>query len=580
LENKKNNVKKKQNDAKKEIPKGVKKKGIFLNKKQNIAVVVISIITVASIVGGIALYMNMPKGGDLIVGVSDRLKEIDPHNAADTISIQVIDQVAEGLFDIDINDPNNKIIYNLATDHSWSADALELTCTLRQGVKFHDGTDFNAQTVKWTFDRLYGMIDRIFTAPYWQFPDGRWIINETQVIDEYTVKFVLNEPYVPLLGLLTSWSAYILSPSSTPKDEIIDVFTGDLVGTGPFIYNSYEPEVEVRMSPNPIYWGGKPAIDELIFSIISDAEALVDALFSGNISIVTSLGFSTIDVLDRLETNPSVILSEGPPTTTIQYLGMNNKRIPVEMRKAMGYAFDYDYFIEDILQGGADRMRSPIPKGILYSNTEDFDVPVLDLEIARKSLQDANWPGTAGLPLDEDEPWETLVDNDTPIATYNYTYNYGSLIREPLLPLLRDNYKKIGVKIVGAGMSFYEYVFRMYELSAFHRDMLELFQMGWIADYNEPSNFNPLMTNEEFLYSENFAQINDAQLQIWLEQSVRETDPIARELLYYNIQERFIEEIYPWVMLYVPKLLSFHRANLRGYIPNPIKIVFKTAYFV
>jgi ABC-type transport system substrate-binding protein len=340
------------------------------------------------------------------------------------------------------------------------------------------------------------------------------------------------------------------------------------------------------MTPNPIYWGGKPAIDELIFSIIYDAEALLDALFSGNIQLVNDIvssfclhcRVSIFDVLERIETDPSVIITEGLPGTTSSYLGMNNKRIPVEMRKAMAYAFDYDYIIEDRFQGWVYRMRSPIPKGILYSNTEDFDVPVLDLEIARKSLQDANWPGTAGLSLDENGPWEALVDDNTPIATYNYTYNVGSVLREGLLIRLQDNFKKIGVKIVGASMSWFEYLYRLYELSGLHRDMLELFEMGWIPAYNDPIELiNPLMSNQSH---DNFAQINDTQLQTWMEQAVRETDPIARELLYYNIQERFIEEIYPWVMIFVLKYVSCHRANLRGYFPNLIKIVLKTAYFV
>ena len=579
MEKKKNDVKEKQ-----EIPKGVGEKRFHFERKQKIAIVVLAIITVASIVGivgGIIFYINIPKGGGLNVGIRFGPPTIDPLDSA--YSLILFDQVVEGLFTTDNNDPNNKVIHNLATSHSWSDDDLELTCNLRQGVKFHDGTPFNATAVKWNFDRLYGMINQTQTTAAFSLllPDGRWFINETQVIDDYTVKFVLNEPYSPFLGMLTSWTAYILSPTSTPKDEFIDLITGDLVGTGPFIYDSYEPDVEVRMSPNPIYWGGKPAIDELIFSIIIDAEALVDGLLSGNIHILIDYGTILLESMDRLLANLSVTVPEVLPDVTIFFLGMNNKRIPVEMRKAMAYAFDYDYFIEVIRQGWGFRMRSPIPKGVLYSNTEDFGVPVLDLEIARRSLQDANWPETAGLSLDEDGPWEALVDNNTPIATYNYTYNDGNVIRGQLLPLLQDNYKKIGVKIVNASMSWPEYFYRLTDQYGFHRNMLELFPVGWSTDYNDPNNFiNELMSNQEGPANLNYAQIDDTQLQTWMEQAVRETNATVREELYYQIQKRFIEEIYPWVMISVPKFSSPYRANLRGYIPNPIKLVLKNAYFV
>lgn len=75
-------------------------------------------------------------------------------------------------------------------------------------------------------------------------------MNKTQVIDEYTVKFVINEPFVPFLHLLTLATTGILSPTSTPANKTININTDDLVGTGPFTYDEYEPHVNITMIPN------------------------------------------------------------------------------------------------------------------------------------------------------------------------------------------------------------------------------------------------------------------------------------------------------------------------------------------
>jgi peptide/nickel transport system substrate-binding protein len=581
-------MEKMQNEGKpKKTAKKVVKKRVALNRKQIIAVGVISIVAIAGIGGGVVIYLNMPKGGDLIVPLGEFPLFIDPHYYFGGL---ISKQVVEGLFDIDTTDPDNKNIPALATSSDWSDNNLELTCTLRQGITFHDGTEFNAQAVKWNFDRLYGLIDQIPSAYLWLHSDGRWIISETQVIDDYTVKFVLEEPYAPLIALLSSTHAPILSPSSTPQDAPIDAETENLVGTGPFIYNhsNNEPGVEVRMSPNLYYWDGKPAIDNLVFSIIPDWDARFEALSTGDINLVLlpamADAFNDISIknaLERFQANSSFILAEGPQQTRFRYIGMNNKIIPVEMRKALAYAFDYEYVLDEYFQGWANRMKSPIHKGIMYSNIEDFDVPELNLEIARRSLQDANWPGTVGLPLDEDEPWEALVDNNTPIATYNFTYgidNPAPWRHLNLALVAQENFKKIGVKLECIGKTFVEMIFMLYEMGGYHRNMVEIFPWGWIIDYNDPANIvNYLMSNQS---PDNVAQIDDAQLQAWMEQAVKETDPVARELLYYNIQERFIEELYPWILFIVPRHFDLHVANLRGFTPNFMKTEFKNAYFV
>ncbi len=545
-----------------------------MEKKQYITIAIVAIIAIAG-VSGVVVYMNMPKGGTFIFGTMYGPVDLDPHQAWDDASVDVINQVCEGLLVVDIADPNLAIIPNLATSYSWSTDNKEITFILRQGVKFHDGTDFDATAVKWNFDRLYGLIDEVQLAELWLLPTAEWIIKETVVVDTYTVKLVLNEPYAPLLGLLASWSAFFMSPASTNKTALIDTATGDLVGTGPYIYDATEAEVEVLFTPNADYWGGKPAVDDMVFSIITDAEAKNAALLSKEISLIDS---PMLSMIPTFEADPDIQVADRPPSLSIQYLGMNNELIPVAMRKAIAYALDYDYILDELMQGYAMRMTSPIPKGILYHN-DAFDYPVLDLTIARQALLDANWPGTEGLTVTDDAAWVAKAASATPLATYNYTYNIGNEMREDMLIVCQDNFAKIGVAVTDAGMTWGDYIKRGYEVGDLHRNMLELWWLGWIPDYNDPSNFiNMLMTNTAI--ASNMAKVDDAQLQEWMEAAVTETDSAARKVYYDNIQQRCAEVIYPWCYGYVSNAPWAGVANLRGYIPNAMKDMFDTVYFV
>ena len=184
---------------------------------------IVAVATIGIIVG-INIYPKTTKSGSILYFLGYGLPyTLDPIDVTELVDADIINQVAEGLFDLD---ENSEIISCLATSYKWSDDDLNLTCNLREGVKFHDGTPFNATAVKWNFDRAYRLLENISFSFLWLLPDGKPIINETQVLDEYIVKFILNAPYAPLLSLFASTYSYIVSPTSTPADEFIDSESG------------------------------------------------------------------------------------------------------------------------------------------------------------------------------------------------------------------------------------------------------------------------------------------------------------------------------------------------------------------
>ncbi|MFX1402702.1 MAG: ABC transporter substrate-binding protein, partial [Promethearchaeota archaeon] len=257
----------------------------------------------------------------------------------------------------------------------------------------------------------------------------------------------------------------------------------------------------------------------------------------------------------------------GQTSGWISYLGMNNRQINPVFREAVSYAIDYNYIINEIREGYVERLKSPVPEGIRYANST-FDYPVLDLPHARSMVQSLGYG--IGFDIYNDAQWETQALN-APFATWNYTYNFGNEIREDIFYLLKDNLAKIGIKVTNAGMTWTEFLYRLFEVGGYSRNYLQLYWLTWVADYNDPSNFlNTLFTNRSVAY--NSAQVNDPIVQQWMEEAIEETDQTQREALYDNIQKRLVEEVYPWVWGTVEKLYYAHHINLTGFQPNTLKI--------
>ncbi|MHA1985460.1 MAG: NosD domain-containing protein [Promethearchaeota archaeon] len=226
----------------------------------------------------------------LIYGTDAGPANLDPQNSIRSNSFDVINQVCEGLFTYNLTDPNFSIIPNLAVSKgSWLVNLTDTwyTISLRPNVSFHDGTKFNATAVKFTFDRLAYLINNSMAIANYLYeyydPDTEVtypIINETVIIDEYTIRFELNKPYGPFEALLCFPASYILSPTSTPQFNLIDTITGDLVGTGPFVFDHYLPDEEVLFHAFEDYWAGRANITILKFAVISDPSVTYEKTYS------------------------------------------------------------------------------------------------------------------------------------------------------------------------------------------------------------------------------------------------------------------------------------------------------------
>ncbi len=567
-------------------------------EKKDWAIILLAVLAVASIVGnGVLLFLPSAVappdlGVTVVFGTMSGPADLDPMDGWDSASSNVHDQVCEALFMYNLTDPDLEILPVLAKDFGiWDEtdqNAPTYTVELRDDVWFHDGTKFDAVAAKWNFDRLanlmslhlakagelyqfYVRTDIVNTTTGETAPVFHNIINKTEVVDAYTIKFTLNTIYSAFEAILSFNAAYIVSPASTPFDEPLDTANGDLVGTGPFVYDSFEAGVEVLFHANDFYWRLRPRIDTLIFSIINDAQIRNNALLSGDIDIILDPMGS---MLSTFTADPDIDLITAGQTLGVQYLGMNNDWINLAYRKAISHALNYSFIIEELLEGQAVRLESPVPEGIAYANWS-YDEFQYNLTAARDIMNGMGF----GIGFTTDAQWEAES-----FATFNYTYNIGNQMRENMYPVLVDNLGKIGIEVTDAGTTWPQFILSLYELAGLHRNMVQLYWLGWIPDYNDASNYiNPLFTNRSVAsngakYNAYDAAVDNGRnplllmdnVQLLMEEALLATIPAIRQLYYNRIQELLVEQDVPWAYGYVGINNDAWHKDLMDYPSNPM----------
>lgn len=224
-----------------------------------ILLMLISALMFSAKYGGIARYVL---GTDAV--------SLLPANQTDNISGTVCRHIFEGLVEFD-----EKLNITPALAEKWeiSQDGIEYTFYLRKGVKFHDGADLNAQAVK----KYY---DYVLTKSLRRTGLFKGIVKEIQVIDDYTVKFVLEKPYSPFLNRLAHEGALIVSPKAldTYGDDPAKLGRNP-VGTGPFMFKEWKAGERIELVKNPNYWRqGQPYLDGIVFTVVPEDVTRVNQL--------------------------------------------------------------------------------------------------------------------------------------------------------------------------------------------------------------------------------------------------------------------------------------------------------------
>ncbi len=289
-----------------------------------------------------------------------------------------------------------KFVPGLAESWEISPDAKTYTFKLKQGVKFHDGTPFNAEAVKFTFDRV---IDPATKAG--QAHDQLGPYDHTEIMDDHTVKVIMKQGYAPLLTNLNGYLG-IVSPTAVKKD--LAGFARHPVGTGPFVFKEWVPKDHITLVKNPDYnWGssffkhtGPAYLDQVIFKVIPAGDVRVGTLKSGEIQYADD-----IDPLayDELKKDPNfVVIEKGQPGSGYVLLLNTTSKGPIgdpQVRLALEYAIDREGLNKSVFQGLNQVAASPLMKVTFGYDASTEKIYPFDPEKAKAILDAAGWKANA-----------------------------------------------------------------------------------------------------------------------------------------------------------------------------------------
>jgi peptide/nickel transport system substrate-binding protein len=532
-----------------------------------LAAFALAFVLVAAGCGGNKKSSSGGNGGELVFGTAADPVVLDGALVSDGESLRAIDQMFEGL--VTLKPGTTEIVPALA--EKWEADAAGTAWTfhLRTGVKFHDGTPFNAAAVCYNFDRWYnfkGPFQEQSATYYWQTVFGGFSDKKTpslykscQATDESTAVLNLTKASSSFLGALALTNFTIASPTALKKYDAdkgsVDADTGfkptgtygtqHPTGTGPFKFVSWTRGDRLVMEKNADYWGDKAKIDKLIFRPIADNAARLQALQCGDIQgydlvepqdVSTIEGDSNLQILDR-------------PAFNVGYVTINQKVPPfdkLEVRQAVAAGLDRESVVTNFYGGRGEVAKEFMPPS-LWGYATDVQTYTYDPAKAKSLLQKAG----VTIPLKVD-------------------FWYPTDISRPYMPDPKRNFEafaaslnKSGFKVVPHSAPWSpDYVGRVDGGTAGALNLI-----GWTGDYGDPDDFIGIFFQQP---TKQFGFTN-AEITNTLDKAESETDQAKRAALYQEANREIMKFLPGVPYVHTKPALAF-TSKVTGYVPSPVSL--------
>ena len=457
--------------------------------------------------------------------------------------------IFDRLVDVEVGtDGNSKIVPSLAESWDISDDGLEYTFHLRQGVKFHNGNDFTAEDVAYTFHRMLTVEGGVNTEFIDQIKGADELLaGETdtlegvEVVDDYTIKVTLKEPFAGFLASISSPGVSIYDSEAT--EAAGDQFGMDpavTVGTGPFEFSSWSFNHQLVLTRNEDYWKGASGLPGVVIKIIPDTETQSMMFESGELDIL-DLDYAA-DSVDRFtETYPDQIVQG--PRVGIVYFTMNFNKEPfqdVRVRKAVQMSIDRQAIL-DALYGGRGQVEQGIfPHGLIGFNPDQEEIKY-DPEAAKALLAEAGYADGFDMEIAADSS-----ASDTMTMA---------------LEIVSDQLAEVGIR---AEIKNYD---ESTWLETRKSGELGSFMSTWSADYNDPDNFiYTFFGNEEKtrIRSINYPDTEVMERVAKARTIVNEDERLAE---YKALEEKLIHEDAAWVPMFSRLHLFAVSKRVQGFAP-------------
>lgn len=469
--------------------------------------------------------VQIPQGGTIIVGLQAEPTSLDSQQISDYNSHRASYNIFDRL--LEFKDESTEVEPGLAESWEISADGLVYTLHLRKGVKFHDGTDFNAEAVKFNLERQFDPNHPYHDTGDFPYAEFTWgMVEKVEVVDEWTVNITLKEIFAPFLNHLAMHPASMDSPEAIKK--LGRDFSLQPVGSGPFKFVSWTPGVEVVLEKNPDYWGKLPNIDRVIFRPIIEDQSRLTELEAGGVNFIVNI---PPDELARLKQDPRFTVVEQPGMHT-WWVAFNHTRNPytdTRVRQAMNYAVNKQAIVDNILKGTGLLAINPLPP-VVWSYTDELQRYDYNPEKAKQLLAEAGYPNgfscvfwvpESGSGMQQPVAMGTAIQADLKAVGIDCkieTFEWGTYLDKVIVPPEKAEY--------------------------------DLMEMSWIGDNGDPDNhLYILLSGEQWPPAGfNMGYYKNEQVDALLREARTTLDRAKRTELYIQAQ-KLIAEDPPWIMI-------------------------------
>jgi len=467
--------------------------------------------------------------GTITVGVGDNILGLDPTDLNDSVSLSASRLFFQGLYGFD---RDLKLVPVLAESTEVNSDSTQYTVHLRRGVKFHDGTPFDAAAVKLNYDRLRDPANRLKRQSLLE------TVDKVEVVDEFTIRLVLKAPSGVLLNYLAHTGASILSPKAIAQ------YGKDVsrhpVGTGPFVFTSWATD-SLKAARNPDYWRkGKPHVDGVTIRSVGESGARLALLRSGEAQYIFPLPQETVQVVEK----DARLAIDKTPSIVTQYVALNTLKKPfddVRVRQALNYAIDKAAFVKVVYNGFGIPQDAPVAPGIAFYSKQG--VWPYDPAKAKQLLAEAGYP----------DGFDTEI------------WNFSNTLNNRASQFLQQQLAAVGVRVKLTPLEAGVATTRLWGAKTPEEAEVRMFFGSWAPSTGDADwALRPLLASRSYppaLY--NISYFKDAEVDAELQKGMSTADAGQRKAIYDRIQ-KIVWEKTPWIFLSVNTLVAGRDKRLNG----------------
>lgn len=472
---------------------------------------------------------------DVVVAVASNFTTLDPYDANDTLSQAMAKSFYQGLFGFD---KDMKLTNVLAESYEVSDDGLTYTIRLRPGIKFHDGSDFNASAVKANLDRASNPENHLKRYNLFKH------IGSTEVVDPTTVKITLKQPFSAFINNLAHPAAVMISPDALKKYGKEIGFHP--VGTGPYKFVTWNQTDFVKVARWDGYWKpGYPKLDSITWRPVVDNNTRAAMLQTGEAHFAFPVPLEQVSLLKK-NSKLDVVTT---PSIMQRYISLNVTQKPFDnpkVREALEYAINRQALVKVAFAGYATPATGIVPPAIDFSRS--YTPLPYNPAKARELLKEAGYP----------QGFETTL-----WASHNHT------TAQKVLQFTQQQLAQVGVKVKVTAMDAGQRAAEV-EGKGQKENKVRMFYTGWSASTGEADwALTPLFATSSWPPTIfNTAFYSNPQVDKGLADALKTTDRDQKAKLYQEVQDRIWNDR-PWIPLVVEQLLSANTKSLSGFYVMP-----------